>query len=222
MEPFPGADPGGTPIPRASGRRSEGHKLGAQGSNLENLGPKPSGSASFPHRPSEPRQVPPPASSLTGTTRSLDPGRVRSAGLEPAATWPSTMPVYLFAARARGAATRGRTGPSAVRRRSRSRARRRNCPSWIRTTIDGFRGHCPAIGRKGTEYGRRESNSQAGSSEEARSARFPSLPCAPPETRTPFPRLRVGCITCHACSALRAVPGSRTPMICLEGKRLSR
>lgn len=28
MEPSPGADPGGTPIPRASGRRSEGHRSG--------------------------------------------------------------------------------------------------------------------------------------------------------------------------------------------------
>ena len=57
MEPSPGADPGGTPIPGASGRRSEGHRSGSR-------------------------------------------GQVRSAGLEPAITWSSTMPVYLFAARA--------------------------------------------------------------------------------------------------------------------------
>ena len=37
---------------------------------------------------------------LTKAARSLELGQVRSAGLEPAITWPSTMPVYLSAARA--------------------------------------------------------------------------------------------------------------------------
>ena len=44
----------------------------------------------------------------------------------------------------RRAATRGRTGSSAVRRRSRSRARRQSCPPWIRTTTSAGRVRRPA------------------------------------------------------------------------------
>ena len=79
MEPSPGADPGGTPIPRASGRRSEGLRSGSWSRTSVRL---LQGQAVMP---------------------STHPGwnyRVRPAGLEPAATWPSTTPVYLFAARA--------------------------------------------------------------------------------------------------------------------------
>lgn len=40
MEPFPGVEPGGHSIPRNGGRRSEGHVLGTQGSNLKPAAPK--------------------------------------------------------------------------------------------------------------------------------------------------------------------------------------
>lgn len=74
-EPLPGADPGGTPIPRASGRRSEGHRSGSWTRTSVRL---LQGQAGMPSTTPE----------------------VRSAGLEPASTWSSTMSVYLFAARA--------------------------------------------------------------------------------------------------------------------------
>ena len=51
-----------------------------------------------------------------------------------------------------------------------SRARRRSCPSWIRTTIRGFRGRRPAVRRKGTECGRCDSNAQTARFELARSS----------------------------------------------------
>ena len=102
MEPSPGADPGGTPIPRASGRRSEGHRSGSwtrtKGRPLVGAGGK------YARRDSNPQ----------------------SHGPQPC---PSTC---LRHERKR-AATRCRPGPSAVRRRSRSRARRQSYPPWIRT-----------------------------------------------------------------------------------------
>lgn len=51
--------------------------------------------------------------------------------------------------RALRAATRCRPGPSAVRRQSRSRARRPSCRARTRTSIRGFRVRCPAIRRPG-------------------------------------------------------------------------
>jgi hypothetical protein len=124
MEPLPGADRGGTPIPRASGRRSEGHrspKYARRDSNPQPHGPQPCPSTNLRHE------------------------RKR-------------------------AATRCRPGPSAVRSRSRSRARRQRCPSWIRTTINDFRGRCPTVRPKGIECGRCDSNAQAARSELARSS----------------------------------------------------
>ena len=83
-----------------------------------------------------PHRVLPPASRSYKERPDVGPrGNVRSAGVEPASTWPSTKPVYLIAARAHGAATRCRPGSPALRGRGRSRARRRSCPSWIRTTM---------------------------------------------------------------------------------------
>jgi hypothetical protein len=89
-------------------------------------------------------------------------------------------------------------------------AHRQSCHSWIRTTIHGFRGRCPAVRRNGIECGRRESNAQAATFEEARSAGLPSLPRAPPGSRTPFLRVRAGCITSHACSA-KSLTGESNP-----------
>ena len=119
MEPSPGADPGGTPVPRASGRRSEGHRSGSwtrtsvrllQGWDAVNP----------PGTNWSPRQVPPlvqPA--LQGDRPVVGPGgecprrdsnaHCRRSQRRASCRW---------ATRAR-AATRGRTGPSAVRRRSR-------------------------------------------------------------------------------------------------------
>jgi hypothetical protein len=69
---------------------------------------------------------------------------VRSAGFEPAASSISGWPLYQVGVRAHGAAARCRPGPPAVRRRSRSRARRHRCPPWIRTTINASRARRPA------------------------------------------------------------------------------
>ena len=101
MEPSPGADPGGTPIPRASGRRSEGHRSGSWTRTSVRLLQGQAGMPStHPGTDWSLRQVPLLASRPYKAARSLEPGQVRSAGFEPAITWPSTMPVYLFAARA--------------------------------------------------------------------------------------------------------------------------
>jgi hypothetical protein len=57
-----------------------------------------------------PRPVPPRASRSYKERPVVGPGGdVRSAGVEPASTWPSTMPVYQIAARAHGASGRSRT-----------------------------------------------------------------------------------------------------------------
>jgi hypothetical protein len=133
MEPAPGADPGCQPLPRAGGRRSGRHELGAQDSNLESFRSKPGGSAGSPTAHQSPRQVPPLAAALTRRLVVGPGGEVRSAGLEPASTRPSTVPVYQLRHERKRAATRGRTGPSAVRRRSRSRARRRSWGTRDRT-----------------------------------------------------------------------------------------
>jgi hypothetical protein len=106
----------------------------------------------FPHRPS--RASPQGRTglpSLQGTTerrseRHRVPGAIRTRTAQTLILVPPAIGL-----RGQRAATRGRTGPSAVRRRSRSRARRPSCPSWIRTTIHGSRGRCPAVGRKGIE-----------------------------------------------------------------------
>ena len=102
---------------------------------------------------------------------------VRSAGVEPAATWPSTKPVFLFAARAHGAATRCRPGSPAVRKRGRSRARRRSWPSWPRTRK--LRGQGPAglpNSPNGHRCGRCDSNAHAARFELARYAKIPVTP----------------------------------------------
>jgi hypothetical protein len=67
-------------------------------------------------------------------------GRVPSAGLEPALYGPSDRRLCCWATRA-GAATRCRPGPSAVRRRSRSRARRPSCRARIRTLTPVAQNH---------------------------------------------------------------------------------
>jgi hypothetical protein len=67
----------------------------------KDAGPKPAGSACSPTAQWSPRRVLPPASRSYKERLGVGPrGRVRSAGVEPASTRPSTEPVYLIAARA--------------------------------------------------------------------------------------------------------------------------
>jgi hypothetical protein len=91
--------------------------------------------------------------------------------------------------------------------------------SWGRTNVDGFRGRSPAIRRSRIKCGRRESNAQAASFEEARCAS--SLHSRMVRRQGLEPRLRHRLRACRSTielAARGAVPGSRTPMICLEGK----
>jgi hypothetical protein len=100
----------------------------------------------LPHSPTEPSPGATPGwNGVQGHPGRWTQGHVRSPGVEPGSAWPSTRPVYLLRHERVRAATRCRPGPFAVRRRSRNRARRPRCPSWIRTTIHGFRGRRPAV-----------------------------------------------------------------------------
>ena len=95
------------------------HELGAQDSDLNALGQSRAG-LPVPLPPMRaPTECHPRLAVLARDARSLEPGRVRSAGPEPAITRPSTVPVCQLRHERKRAATRGRTGPSAVRRRSR-------------------------------------------------------------------------------------------------------
>lgn len=96
------------------------HELGAQGSNLEVFASKARRVYRFPYRPLRAfAECHPRLAGLTRSARSWTRGPVRSAGLEPANTRTSSVPVCQLRHERKRAATRGRTGPSAVRRRSR-------------------------------------------------------------------------------------------------------
>jgi hypothetical protein len=113
-------------------------ELGAQGSNLETLGSKPSGSASSPITHWSPRRVPPSASRSYRDRPVVGPrGKVRSAGVEPASTWPSTRPVYQIAARAHGASGRSRTACLSLTRGPLCRVSYRGIGyrGWNRTSV---------------------------------------------------------------------------------------
>jgi hypothetical protein len=109
--------------------------------------------------------------------------------------------------RGRGAATRCRPGPPALRERGRSRARRRRWGTWIRTrtsvAVSRFR-----AGRVASytiphrvAYGRREPNPETARFELARyaSSRHTRVRRLGLEPR--ISRLRVGCTSACACSA---------------------
>ena len=193
MEPLPGADPGGTPIPRASGRRSEGHELGAQDSNLENLGPNRWTGGEYARRDSNPQpHGPQPCPSTCLRHERAEP----PPGVEPG------HPPY------EGEAAAVRGGEAA--------------PRGFEPRLMASEATVLPLDERAPSRGDAVERASRFLLRKPRLPDSPSLRCAPPETRTPFPRLRVGCITCHACGALRAVPGTRTPMICVEGKRLSR
>jgi hypothetical protein len=100
------------------------------------------------------------------------------------------------------AATRGRTGPPAVRERGRIRARRRGWGTRARTwTLLGQNQMCCLITPFPIEYAGRDLNPQTARFELASFAGLALPARAPPEARTPFPGLRVRCITRHACGA---------------------
>ena len=134
MEPAPGADPGGHPIPRGGGRRSGRHALGAQDSNLKVTPVQGRMGLPFPLPPTGAAvrcRAEPPALQERGRSRARRRECPRS---DSNAHWlvPQTS-ASAVGLRRHGAAIRCRPGSSAVRRRSRSRARRRGWPSWPRT-----------------------------------------------------------------------------------------
>ena len=96
------------------------HELGVQDSNLEVFASKARRVYRFPYRPLRAlAECHPRLAGLTRSARSWTRGLVRSAGLEPANTRTSSVPVCQLRHERKRAATRGRTGPSAVRGRSR-------------------------------------------------------------------------------------------------------
>ena len=93
--------------------------------------------------------------------------------------------------------------------------------SWGRTNIARFRAWNPAIERSRIKCGRCDLNAHAARSELARSAGC--LHSRMVRRQGLEPRLRHRLRACRftiELAARRAVPGSRTPVICLEGKCL--
>jgi hypothetical protein len=153
MEPSPGADPGGPPIPRASGRRSEGHSFRELDSNQRAPASRAGRDARNPPR----NELEPPPGATPGWP-SLQGKPVVGPGAKcPRRDSNAHCPDSHSGASCRWA-TRTRGPPPGVEPghppyegEAASRARRQSCPSWIRTTIHGFRGRCPAVRRKGIE-----------------------------------------------------------------------
>ena len=135
VEPSPGADPGGTPIPGASGRRSEGHRSGSWTRTSVRLLQGQAGMPStHPGTNWSPRQVPLLASRpYEGRPLVGAGGKYARRDSNPQSHGPQPCPSTCLRHERKRAATRCRPGPSAVRRRSRSRARRQSYPPWIRT-----------------------------------------------------------------------------------------
>ena len=128
---------------------------------------------------------------------------------------------YLLGYEDMRAATRCRPGSSAVRRRSRSRARRRGWGTRARTwTLLGQNQMCCLITPFPIEYAGRDLNPQTARFELASFAGLALPARAPPEARTPFPGLRVRCITRHACGAQKSRTGESNPDILL-GRQMS-
>jgi hypothetical protein len=135
-------------------------------------GPKPGGSASSPTAHQSPRRVPPSASRSYKDRPVVGPrGMVSSARFERALPTSSTSCLLPLGYEDKRAATRCRPGPSAVRRRSRSRARRRGFRGWTRTSEGRVQSPAgDASAPPGTECGRCDSNAQAARFELARSS----------------------------------------------------
>src|SRR5262249_3900942 len=120
------------------------HELGAQVSNLEALGSKPSGSADSPTAHRAPAECHPQLAGLTRTARSLDPGATcprcdSNAHCPPphggaschwaTRTWSLRADLNRLPVPYEGTALPGEL-------------QRHGCPPWIRTTIPGFRARC--------------------------------------------------------------------------------
>jgi hypothetical protein len=93
---------------------------------------------------------------------------VRSAGFEPAKTWLSTRPVYQLRHEHSEPPPGVEPGHPPYEGGAASRARRRSCPPWIRTTTAGFRVRRPTVRPMGIEV----------------------WSGAPPGTRTPNQRIK--------------------------------
>ena len=172
MEPFPGVEPGSASIPRTRGRRSEGRELAGLESNQRRHMVQSHGApADRATGHWNPRRVPPSASrSYKDRPVVGSRGEVRSAGVEPASTWPSTRPVYQIAARARGASGRSRTACLSLTRGPLCRVSYRGVAAhrgFEPRLPDSESGVLP-VERMGIECGRRESNAQAARFELAR------------------------------------------------------
>jgi hypothetical protein len=163
VEPFPGVEPGSASIPRTRGCRSEGRELAGLESNQRRHMVQSHGAPADP-KGASPRRVPPSASRSYKDRPVIGPrGEVRSAGVEPASTWPSTRPVYQIAARAHGASGRSRTACLSLTRGPLCRVSYRGVAAhrgFEPRLPDSESGVLP-IERMGIECGRRESNAQA-------------------------------------------------------------
>jgi hypothetical protein len=187
MEPLPGADPGwcpyrGLPVPDPGASLPARPGLGTPGCLLA-----------------------PPIGALFSLVRT--PGGIRTRKYTPLKR--ARLPVAARAHKSRPPVStriirRTKAEPQAVRGGVVPLPRFELGTSWTRPK------RCCQVELEGIEYGRRESNAQAAHFEWARSARLPSLPRAPPGSRTPFLRVRAGCITRHACSA-KSLTGESNP-----------
>jgi hypothetical protein len=139
VEPFPGVEPGSASIPRTRGCRSEGRELAGLESNQRRHMVQSHGApADRATGHWSPRRVPPSASRSYKDRPVIGPGgEVRSAGVEPASTWPSTRPVYQIAARAHGASGRSRTACLSLTRGPLCRVSYRGMGyrGWNRTSV---------------------------------------------------------------------------------------
>ena len=119
----------------------------------------------------------------TRDARSPDPGALRTPGGIRTRKYTLLKRARLpVAARAYGAAVRCRPGHPALRERGRKpcAAAKLAILASNQETPRPERGGSAGFPQMAIEYGRRESNAQAATFEEARSARLPSLPRAPP------------------------------------------
>jgi hypothetical protein len=148
-------------------------------------------------------------------------GMVRSAGFEPATSSISGWPLYRIGVRAHGAATRCRPGPSAVRRRSRSRARRPSYRGWNRTSVTKVQS-LDGVCQQPTRYwcGKRDLNphaTRAPGFEPGASTIPPPPHGAPPGPRSQITPGKSRVLCPLKLTALGAATGNRTPVRCSLG-----
>ena len=203
MEPSPGADPGGTPIPRASGRRSEGHRFGSWTRTSVRLLQRQSGMpATHPGMSWSPRQLPPLAESPYKGSRSLARGRsvlgaTRTRTAQTLILVPPAVGLRGQESRHPGsnrAIRRTKAKPQAVRGGMASGAGVEPTGAWFRAMLG-----CRQPTRN--RYGRRESNAQAARFELARSAEIAVTPACAARGSNPVPLGKSQLHHHNACSA---------------------